>query len=66
MATWHQLRRPVRLYHDSKFTVVIDPPNNMRALMLFDTEAGAKTYLANIQARGESHAYILPPANPPA
>lgn len=56
MATWHQMRNPVRLYHESKWTVVIDPPNDCRACMLFDTREAAEAYLAKVK-----HAYILNP-----
>lgn len=57
MATWHQLRRPVTLYHETKWTVVVDPPNQLRTLMLFDHEQQANDY-----ARTQQHAYVLRPA----
>lgn len=64
MATWHQLRNQVPLWHPSKYTVVSDPPHDCRTVMRFETKAAAETFLSNIKARGESHSYILPPANP--
>lgn len=66
MATWHQMQRPVKLYHETQWTVVIDPPNEMRALMSFITAELAKVYMRNLKAnnpRAYQHSYILPPAN---
>ena len=57
MATWHQMQRPVRLWHETMWTVVVDPPHRPLGLMLFETEAEAKQYAANVQ-----HAYVLRPA----
>ncbi len=65
MATWHQMQRPVRLYHDTQWTVVIDPPNEMRACMSFTTRELAEVYMRNLAAnnpRVYSHSYILKPA----
>lgn len=64
MATWHQNRRPVRLYHDTKWTIITDPPNGMRTLMLFDTKERAEEILALWKAtsRGQ-HSYILKPGS---
>jgi hypothetical protein len=31
MATWHQQQYPTKLYHETEWTVVIDPPNEYRA-----------------------------------
>lgn len=66
MATWHQSKYPVKLYHDTEWTVVIDPPNQMRALMTFSSRALAEVYLRNLQANNPAayaHAYILKPAH---
>jgi hypothetical protein len=57
MATWHQLRRPVKLWHETQWTVVIDPPNALRSLVTFDTEAKAIAYAKKVE-----HSYVLPPA----
>jgi hypothetical protein len=65
MATWHQQQHPVRLYHATQWTVVIDPPNEMRALMTFTTRALAEVYmrgLADNNPGAYKHAYILKPA----
>lgn len=62
MATWHQQQTPYRLYHDTEWTVVSDPPNQVRTLSTFTTEAGARTAMAKWKAAGEEHLYILPPA----
>lgn len=64
MATWHQLQRPVRLWHPTQWTVVIDPPNQMRALMTFSTKALADVYMCNLKANNPdayAHSYILAP-----
>ncbi len=57
MATWHQLRRPVRLDHDTQWTVVSDPPHALRTSISFTLEADARAF----HARNPQHAYILPP-----
>lgn len=62
MATWHQNRRPVRLYHATLWTVVDDPPNDMRGSMLFRTESEAQEYIRRRAALGTGrHCYVLPP-----
>jgi hypothetical protein len=61
MATWHQLKAgPVRLQHATQWAVVIDPPNDCRAVMLFTTEAAAREYAGRVQ-----HAYVLEPSGAP-
>lgn len=63
MATWHQLQRPVRLFHDTEWTVVEDPPNGVRTLSTFTTERGARDYCARVTARRPNvPAYVLRPA----
>lgn len=65
MATWHQLQRPVKLYHPTQWTVVIDPPHQMRALMHFTTLELAKVYKRNLEGNNpaaNAHSYILKPA----
>ncbi len=67
MATWHQQQRSVRLYDDNKWTVVIDPPNRIRALMLFTTRNLAEVYMRNLKANNPGvypHSYILMPGTP--
>lgn len=64
MATWHQLKRPAKLFHDTQWTVLIDPPGEMRALMTFTTKALAEVYMRNLAAnnpRAHKHALILKP-----
>lgn len=66
MATWHQLQHPTRLFHDTQWTVVIDPPNEMRTLMTFPTRALADVYMRSLKAnnpRVYPHSYILKPAH---
>jgi len=65
MATWHQLQRPVKLYHETDWTVVIDPPNQMRALYRTSSKELAEVYMRNLRANNPGaaqHAYILKPA----
>jgi hypothetical protein len=65
MATWHQEQHPIRLYHETDWTVVIDPPGQMRSLYRTDSKALAAVYLRNLKANNPGaaqHAYILPPA----
>jgi hypothetical protein len=64
MATWHQLQRPTKLYHDTQWTVVIDPPNRMRGLMLFSSRDLAEVYMRNLKENNPGayqYAYILKP-----
>jgi hypothetical protein len=65
MATWHQSKNPVKLYGEKTWNVVIDPPNQMRAIMTFSTSELAKVYLRNLKANNPAaaaHSYILKPA----
>lgn len=65
MATWHQQQANVRLWHPTQWTVVIDPPNQMRACVTFSTHELAKVYMRNLEANNPGvypHAYILKPA----
>lgn len=65
MATWHQEQRPVKLYHETEWTVVIDPPNQMRALYRASSRDLAEVYLRGLKANNPgaaAHAYILKPA----
>lgn len=73
MSTWHQdnaARRAfkhkaiVPLYHTTEWTVVIDPPNQMRALMRFTTRDLAEVYMRNLKDNNPgayAHSYILRP-----
>jgi hypothetical protein len=68
MATWHQLqadkRGATRLDSPDGYNVVIDPPNQMRAIYGPTTKDLAEVYMRNLQANNPNaarHAYILPP-----
>lgn len=64
MATWHQLKNPVKLYHATQWTVCIDPPNEMRALMTFSTKQLAEVYMRNLAVNNPGahrHAYMIKP-----
>jgi hypothetical protein len=65
MATWHQQQHPVRLWHETDWTVVIDPPNECRGLYRTSTRELAEVYLRNLKANNPRvfpYAYILKPA----
>jgi hypothetical protein len=66
MATWHQLQaKGVKLYHETDWTVVIDPPHQLRALYRTSSKQLAEVYLRNLKANNPGaaqHAYILKPA----
>jgi hypothetical protein len=64
MATWHQLKSKSKLYHPTQWTVVIDPPNEMRWMYLASTRELAEVYMRNLQANNPEayrFAYILKP-----
>jgi len=66
MATWHQshARPQPRLWHDTQWTVVVDPPNAMRHLFRTDTREAAWTYLNYLKCSDPSafkHSFILAP-----
>lgn len=65
MATWHQQRNPIRYWHETEWTVLIDPPNACTSLYRTSTEAGAREYLRNLQQSNPDaarHASIIRPA----
>ena len=66
MATWHQLKAPqTPLFHATDWTVVIDPPHQMRALVRFSTKALADAYMRNLKDNNpgaHAHSYVLKPA----
>jgi hypothetical protein len=65
MATWHQQKSGVTLYDESKFAVVIDPPNQCRATVLFFTRESAERYVDNYVSKhpaNKPYTYILKPA----
>ena len=58
MSTWHQRQHPAKLWHDTMWTLVSDPPERCMTLMLFSNEADARARM-----KKEDHAYILRPEN---
>ncbi len=64
MATWHQQRRPAKLYHETMWTIVTNPPNDLCTLYLEPTEQAARDRLAIWKANGRDvrYCYILKPA----
>lgn len=65
MATWHQQKAGGKLYHESKFTVVIDPPNECRATVLFPNRDAAQHYMDSYlrhHPHNRPYTYILKPA----
>jgi hypothetical protein len=63
MSTWHQQQRPSKLYHETKWSLVSDMPNNCTSITLFDTEQEARERLALWEQNGVTHCYILRPAS---
>ena len=61
MATWHQRRAGNVAPKKGKWTVLVDPPNECRATVIFSTEHEALKYRERLRARGQTYAYILPP-----
>jgi hypothetical protein len=67
MSTWHQDQVSVRLYHDTDWTIVTDPPNQPRTLWREATREDAEATLARWSARyatDAKYSYILPPGIP--
>jgi hypothetical protein len=65
MATWHQLKRPVTMFHQTLWTVVVDPPGECRSLITFGRERDALMHMRNLrtnQPRLAKHAFVLKPA----
>ena len=58
MSTWHQRQRTVRLYHETLWTVVIDPPEQTMCLVLCETYEKAK-----VLCDKSPHSFIIRPAN---
>ena len=59
MATYHQRKAGPITLPAGKYSVVIDPPNRSRAVVAFDNEAMARTYLRAIEERGECYARLV-------
>lgn len=62
MATWHQqqamARNPRPLWHETKWTVVEDPPGGLLCLSRWDTKEQAEAHENRIKSK---HSYIVPP-----
>lgn len=66
MATWHQQRNPVRYWHETLWTVLIDPPNRSVSLYRTSTRREAEECLDNLKKNSPEdrrHATILRPAS---
>lgn len=64
MATWHQQQINEPLFHNTQWTVVIDPPHNTRGLMRFETRALAEKYMRDLRFNNPDvakHSYVLRP-----
>ena len=63
MSTWHQDKAKPRLYDKTCWTILDNPPNAPMCCTLFESEAAARTTLAQWRANGAKHLTLLPPAN---
>lgn len=66
MATWHQNKASAQLYHEDKWTVVLDPPNKMRFVARLKSEQLCNEWIERLRQYAPEDAencYILPPAN---
>jgi hypothetical protein len=59
MSTWHQKQRPTVLFHETKFRVITDPPNELMTCMTFDDEAAAREFVG----KAGPYSYLLFPRN---
>ena len=59
MATWHQLKSKAPLFHATQWTVLIDPPNEMRACMLFPDRELAEKYIRDARGNGSRYAAFM-------
>lgn len=62
MATWHQDRNPVPLWHKTQFTVVEDSPGGSTCVSRWPTYEAAEEHRRKL-ARPGRMAYILYPEN---
>lgn len=63
MSTWHQRQRPQRLWHETKWTLVIDPPNGQLTVERFDTPELANEQKQRLMDAGQGYVYVLHPQN---
>ena len=63
MATWHQMqarkRKGFRLYHDTKWSLLHDPLNEMASIMLFDTYRQAYAHLHRVVRPTTRKEYVI-------
>ena len=65
MATWHQRRNPARLFDETRWTLVTDPPNELTTLFRADQKSECEQHLEGLRESFPHlarHSYILPPA----
>jgi len=65
MATWHQQRNPVRYWHETQWTVLINPPNEPVSLYRTSTREMAEVYMRGLRENNPGaarYASILRPA----
>lgn len=72
MSTWHQDQachraylagKPIPFWHETKWTVVDDPPNDMRCFVQYPTKKKADDYVASLKKHHpeKKNVYVLPP-----
>lgn len=61
MATWHQMQNPVKRYHETKWSVWIDPPNDCAAVYLYDTHAEAMAMFGRLKENGHEYVFVYKP-----
>lgn len=63
MATWHQKQATPKLWHETKWVVVEDPPGCMMTTSLHESKADAEAYVERRRAHGGCNMFILQPSN---
>ena len=63
MATWHQQKARPTYWHETKWTLLSDPPGECASVMRFDTEEEARKTFNAWKERGEKHLLLLAPAH---
>lgn len=65
MSTWHQRRNPVQHWHETLWTVSVDPPNESTYFYRTSTKELAEVYLRGLKENNPDsarYARIIPPA----
>jgi hypothetical protein len=60
MSTWHQ-RKAGALKPRNKWTIVSDPPGEVMALTVFESEEAARACMARWQEASQTHLYLSAP-----